>query len=129
MQTLSLISPFLKKTIRCIRDCTAIDIETTSNPDVKRVTYSAYYGGNVSKILVGMSPAGAITFCSLAYPGGISDSEITEDSLIRLNMIDAGDDVCVDKGFVIHHIMFGKGVGVVIPVRRNKNREFTREIN
>ena len=47
----------------------------------------------MSKILVGMSPAGAITFCSLAYPGGISDSE----SIRNHNQIVANKRIHVER--------------------------------
>lgn len=62
-------------------DSTNININTASSPDVQTATFSNYYGGNVAKILVGTSAAGAITFVSLPFPGKISDVDLAKELL------------------------------------------------
>lgn len=104
--------------IRIVLDCTNINLETHSDPDVQCVTYSKYYAGNVAKILVGTSASGAITFCSLGYPGKISDNTITEESILKLGLLDAGDDVMADKGFTIHHLLYERLMGLHMPPKK-----------
>jgi hypothetical protein len=107
--------------VRIVLDCTNINIQTHTDPDNQRVTWSKYYAGNVAKILIGTSAAGGITFASLAYPGKISDNDITAESILKLNLLDEGDDVVVDKGFTIHHLLFEKLIGTWMPPKKDKD--------
>jgi len=41
------------------------------------MTYSSYKNDNTFKVIVGISPDGAVTFISSLYPGCISDKRLT----------------------------------------------------
>jgi hypothetical protein len=114
--------------IRLVLDCTNIDVETHSDPFAQRVTYSSYYSGNVAKILIGVSPAGALVFASLCYPGRCSDTDLTEHSLLQLELLKPGDQVMGDRGFTIHHLLFRKLMGMWMAAKRKPNQKsFTFE--
>ena len=113
------VDTFGNRRIRIVIDSTNINIPTASDPDVQSGTYSKYYSGNVAKILVGTSPAGAITFVSLPFPGKISDVDLTKE-LLYLDVLDVGDDVMGDKGFTIHHLTYLLGIGVIMPPKKQR---------
>jgi hypothetical protein len=117
------IETFGSSRVRIVLDATNININTPQDPEVQSGTYSSYYSGNVLKILLGTSAAGAITFVSLPFPGKITDVVLTEQ-LLALGLLEEGDDVCVDKGFTIHHLMYLVGIGVLMPPKK-KNGFFT----
>ena len=66
---------------RVILDCTEIKVQRPSSK-------------------VGIAPHGAVTFISSLYQGSISDKEITRRSGI-LSLMQEGDEVMADKGFLI----------------------------
>jgi hypothetical protein len=116
------------KRVRIVLDATNISLPTPSDPDVQSATYSSYYSANCAKILVGITPSGAITFISLPYPGKISDTDLTELTILELQLLDDGDDVCADKGFTIHHLTYALGIGMVMPPKKQRGVSgFTEE--
>ena len=68
---------------RLIIDCTEFPIERSTDPDSKRATWSTYKIRNTLKLLVGISPSGAITFLSELLGGSLSDNEITLSCGVR----------------------------------------------
>ena len=75
----------LYPTTRVIIDATEIFVETPALPEFQQMTFSTYKNHNTYKVLVGISPGGAITFVSRLYPGSISDQMLTRKSgLIEL---------------------------------------------
>lgn len=66
------------------------------------------------KFLIGISPAGVISFVSDAWGGKTSDREIVIDSWI-LNLLEPGDDVIAYKGFTIRDLLHEKGCTLNIP--------------
>ena len=62
--------------LRVIIDCTEIKIPKPKGPANQQITFSNYKNCNTAKPLVGVSPAGAISFISDLYGGNISDKEI-----------------------------------------------------
>ena len=114
--------------VRIIIDATNVNIPTSSDPQVQTATYSSYYGGNVVKLLVGISPSGAITFVSLPFPGKISDVDLTDVSIIRLELLDSLDVVMADKGFTIQHILLPLMIGTMMPPKKERNvAQFSQE--
>jgi hypothetical protein len=65
----------------------------------KSVTYPNYKSHNTFKVLVGVSMTGATVFVSKLWGGSASDVQITRESSL-LQMLEKGDAVMVDKGFV-----------------------------
>lgn len=84
---------------RIILDCTEIFIQTPSSLDNKSQTYSHYKSHNTFKALIGISMTGAVVFVSNLYGGSASDVYITRKSGL-LDLLEKGDAVMVDKGFV-----------------------------
>ncbi|XP_056441150.1 uncharacterized protein LOC130378406 isoform X2 [Gadus chalcogrammus] len=62
---------------RCIIDCTEIFIERTHNLKARAETWSNYKHQNTMKYLIGITPAGAISFLSSGWGGRASDKVIT----------------------------------------------------
>ena len=66
------------------------------------------------KFLVGISPAGVISFVSDAWGGKTSDRQIVIDSGL-LELLESGDNVMTDKGFTIKDLLRDKGCTLNIP--------------
>ena len=52
------------------------------------------------KVLIGITPSGVISFVSQTYEGSISDRKLVEQSGL-LKMLEPGDEIVADKGFLI----------------------------
>ena len=85
---------------RVIIDSTEFKIQKPSNPAEQQVTFSYYKNCNTLKCMVGISPSGAISFISEVYGGSISDKELFRRSNL-LQLLEAGDSVLADRGFVV----------------------------
>ena len=85
----------LYPTTRVIVDATEIYVETPALPDFQQMTFSSYKNGNTFKVLVGISPGGAVTFVSKLYPGSITDQMLTKKSGL-LDLLEKGDSVMAD---------------------------------
>ncbi len=106
---------------RVILDCTEIHTQTPSSLNLNSEFYSHYKGRNTMKSLVGITPAGAICFVSSLYPGSISDKQITKQSGV-LQLLEPGDAVMADKGFLIENELRELGVELIIPPFLTKQR-------
>ena len=98
---------------RVIIDCTEIFIEKPSSPSSQSATFSTYKHHNTAKALIGISPAGTLTFVSELYAGRTSDKELTNDCGI-LQLLDTGDEIMADKGFNIEEDL-PKGISLNVP--------------
>lgn len=83
---------------RVIIDCFEIKVQQPANIGSRVRLYSHYKKGFTTKILVGCSPCGGVTFISECFNGRISDCQITVKSGI-LDLLEPGDVVLADKGF------------------------------
>lgn len=99
---------------KIILDCTEFVIERSSDPIIQQATYSSYYGSNTLKVLVACTENAEILFISDAYGGSISDRKITKESGI-LELIEEGQFVLVDRGFVISDLLEEKGIRLNMP--------------
>ena len=99
---------------RVIIDATEIFISQPRLPELQQMTFSNYKNHNTFKALVGISPAGAITFVSKLFPGSISDKELTKRSGL-LDLLERGDSVMADRGFNIEEDLITRGVRLNIP--------------
>ena len=99
---------------RVIIDCTEIFIERARNLTVRALTWSNYKHHNTIKILVGIAPTGAISFLSKAFGGRVSDKVITQKSGF-LDLLEHGDLVLADRGFLISEDLAARGASLAIP--------------
>ena len=99
---------------RIILDATEFKVECPSSLLVQSTTFSAYKNTNTVKVLVGITPSGAVSFLSSAYEGSISDRKLVEVSGL-LDKLETGDEIMADKGFVIQDLLTPIGVRLNIP--------------
>ncbi|XP_069105555.1 uncharacterized protein [Argopecten irradians] len=99
---------------RIIIDCTEIFTERPSSLALASKTFSTYKSHNTWKGLVGIAPHGAVTFISSLYSGCMSDIEITKNSGL-IELLEPGDEIMADKGFVLNKILKGTGITIATP--------------
>ncbi|XP_056009435.1 uncharacterized protein LOC125676468 [Ostrea edulis] len=78
------------------------------------------------KGLVGIAPHGALTFVSSLYTGNMSDVEITKLSGL-IDLLDRGDSIMADKGFVLNKVLEGTGISVNTPPFLQSQGQFSRQ--
>lgn len=100
-------------TTRIILDCSEIFIQRPSAMLAQCETWSEYKHHNTWKVLVGVTPNGQVSYLSDLWGGRVSDKQITRESGV-LDLLDAGDNVMVDRGFDISNIV-PNGVTVNMP--------------
>ena len=110
---------------RVILDCTEIRTETPASLQHKSLMYSDYKSHMTWKGLVGISPAGVVTFVSDLWTGSISDKVITRKSNL-LELCETGDAIMVDKGFLISDMTTAKGIDLIIPPFKQQKRRLSR---
>lgn len=112
-------------TTRVIIDATEIKVEMPSSLTLQSQTYSNYKSTNTLKGLVGISPAGNITFLSQLYTGSISDSELTERCGILNLPFAPNDSIMADKEFDIQHLLDPINVQLNIPPFLKMNNQMS----
>ncbi|XP_077548146.1 uncharacterized protein LOC144160940 [Haemaphysalis longicornis] len=99
---------------RVILDCTELYIETPSDYATQSATYSPYKHHNTAKGLLGISPNGMVTLVANLAPGRLSDKEVTRRSGLY-ELLDVGDSVMADRGFLIEEDLAKVGATLNIP--------------
>ena len=102
------------KRITVIIDCFEIFIEKPSNLLAQAQTFSSYKHHNTTKVLIGVTPQGTISFVSNAWGGRTSDKFLTENCGV-LDKLVPGDMVMADRGFTIHESVAFRRSELVIP--------------
>ena len=77
-------------------------------------TFSTYKNKNTVKVLLGITPSGAISFVSKRYEGSISDKRLVEVSGLQ-EKLDEGDEIMADKGFFIQDLLVPLGIRLNVP--------------
>lgn len=112
------------KNCRAVIDCTEFKCQSTLNYEAQGNLYSTYKHHTTVKVLIGVSPTGAMVFCSRAFEGAISDKVIVKKSGF-LNEINAGDVIMADKGFTIWHELAEKNATLLIPPFAEKGKKLS----
>ncbi len=107
--------------VTCILDRSESEVQRPRNLDSRSESYSHYYACNTIKYLVAIAPCGLVMFISAAYGGRCSDKFITCDSGI-LEYLHPGDEVMVDRVFLIRDLLFERQVNLIIPHFANKTQ-------
>lgn len=81
-----------------IIDWTELFCERGRNLTLRALTWSNYKHHSTLQLLVGITPAGAVSFVSNAYSVRVSDKVITQKYGF-LNNLEHGDLVLADRGF------------------------------
>lgn len=113
-------------TTRVIIDCTEIRTQTPSSLVMNSQLYSNYKSSTTLKGLLGIAPHGAISFISPLYTGCMSDIEITRTSGL-LDLLQAGDSIMADKGFVLRKDLEKRHVGLNLPPFLSQQGQFSQE--
>ncbi|KAJ8679723.1 hypothetical protein QAD02_015510 [Eretmocerus hayati] len=111
---------------RIVLDCTEIFIQKPQNLCCRIQVYSNYKGGDTIKFMTGVSPGGNMTFISKPYGGRYSDSAIFEQSGL-VELLEPGDGVMVDKGFLIDEMCEMHRLCLIRPpfLTKKNNRKFS----
>ena len=91
-----------------------VDSETPALPELQQMIFSSYKNDNTYKVLISISPEGAITFISKLYPDSISDQMLARKSGL-LDLLEKGDAVMADWHFNIQDDLIPLSVKVNIP--------------
>ncbi|XP_056000001.1 uncharacterized protein LOC130048037 [Ostrea edulis] len=112
---------------RAIIDCTEFFTETPQSLSNKSLMFSHYKSHSTWKALLAINPRGVITFVSDLWGGSISDKQLFKKCGI-LDYLEAGDQIMVDKGFLISDLTTPKGVEIIIPPFKRNGRFSRREV-
>lgn len=87
--------------VTVVLDATEIPIATLKCLNCRIASYSNYKSRRTVKFLIGVSPAGLITFVSQAYSGKSSDKFIVNEEKLMDRLEAHSDEIMVDKGVSI----------------------------
>ena len=101
---------------RTIIDCVEFKVEVPSKLFLHKLFYSDYKSHTTVKVLVGITPGGGFNFISSAYPGSISDKDITfRSGISNPHLWEQGDAIMADRGFTIQEYTDNLGIELIIP--------------
>ena len=107
-----------------IINCTEIYIERPSNLNARAQTWSNYKHTNTVKYLIGITPAGAVSFLSRGWSGKVSDKEITNRSNFY-DFVQNGDMVMADRRFTIEKELATRDVSLKIPAFTKSKKQMS----
>jgi len=108
-----------------ILNATEFKVQSPSSLLRQSQVFSQCKSTTTAKALVGIAPSGSVTFVSQLYTGGISD-EITKQSKV-LTLLERGDNVMADRGFVIEDLLQPLGCTLNIPPFLNNQGQFSED--
>ncbi|XP_035670018.1 uncharacterized protein LOC118411646 [Branchiostoma floridae] len=103
-------------------DCTELQIEMATTLQARKETYSNYKNRDTVKFMVGLSPNLTVNYVSKGHGGRASDKHITLTSEEFINQLPPNSVIMADKGFNISKELSDKGVRLVIPDFKGRNR-------
>lgn len=111
---------------RVILDCTEVFCEAPESLHLRSEFYSDYKHHVTYKALIGITPAGSLSFISELFPGSVSDREIVSRcGILNPKFWDKGDEVMADKGFNIRDLLDQIGVNLNIPIFLESKEQFS----
>lgn len=111
---------------RVIIDCTEIKTERPSSLALGSKYYSCYKSSYTWKGLVGIGPHWDVLFISSLFTGSMSDVEITKLPGL-LGLLEEGDSIMADKGFVLNKVLDGTVISVNTPPFLLSHWQFTKQ--
>lgn len=87
--------------------------------------HSSYKSHTTYKGNVVISPSGEIIHISSLFEGSISDKELVRQSGL-LPLLQPGDQIMADKGFVIQDLLTPLGCSVVMPSFLSSKQQFSK---
>lgn len=112
--------------VRVVLDCTEVPIQKPKCLTCRIKLYSNYKSNFTLKFLIGVSPAGLITFVSEPYGGRASDNVIFEKSNL-ISILDKSDAIMVDRGFKVDNLCNERGILLIRPPFLKGKKQFTRQ--
>ncbi|XP_046407437.1 uncharacterized protein LOC124172074 [Ischnura elegans] len=112
--------------VRVVLDCTEVRMSKFRCLRCRISSYSHYKCNHTVKFMIGVTPAGVISFLSEAYGGRASDKKIFEESGLVNMLLPYIDEVMVDKGFLIKSICEAHGINVIHPPFLRKAKQFSK---
>ena len=102
------------KNVRVIIYCLEFFIQKPKVPSSQKITWSNCKHWNTAKLLVAITPTGDVSFIPPLRTGSISDKEFVRQSGL-LDVLEEGDAVMADKGFMIWDLLTFKKLRLVSP--------------
>lgn len=110
---------------RGIIDASEIKVQAPSSLVLNSEMYSSYKSHTTYKGNVVISPSGEIIHISSLFEGSISDKELVKQSGL-LPLLQPGDQIMADKGFVIQDLLTPLGCSVVMPSFLSSKQQFSK---
>ena len=111
---------------RGIIDASEIKVQAPSSMVLNSELYSAYKSHTTYKGNVVISPSGEIIHVSALFAGSISDKELVRQSGL-LPLLEPGDQLLADKGFIIQDLLSPIGCEVVMPAFLSRKGQFSKK--
>ena len=111
---------------RGIIDASEIKVQAPSSLVLNSCSYSCYKSHNTFKGNIVIAPSGEIIHVSLLYEGSISDKELVKKSGL-LKLLEPGDQLMADKGFVIQDLLTPIGCSVTMPAFLSSKTQFAKD--
>ena len=120
--------------VAIVLDATEIPLDKVWQTDAAYATFSNYKGKTTGKILLGITPAGAICFISDVFGGRITDGDLIKQSGIIGKLVGEGFGgkgyhVMADRGFNgMAQLLMAAGMHYVAPPSKRKDeKQFVRD--
>lgn len=113
-------------TVREIFDATEVQCQKPSDPVAQKQLWSNYKHSHTIKTQIGCTPNGVISSISDTYGGLISDKKLFIKSG-RLNVLNSGEAIMTDKGYLLADVLQSKGVRLIRPPFLSGKKQFNND--